>query len=61
MEPVSAPLNIIGLSLNFHVVNQAIHFIADDKAAFVSSLGLVFDATDLLGGPRSKVKFPMRE
>ncbi|KAF9565443.1 Redoxin [Agrocybe pediades] len=31
-----------------------IHFIADDKAAFVSSLGLLFDASGLLGGPRSK-------
>ncbi|KAF8892633.1 Redoxin-domain-containing protein [Infundibulicybe gibba] len=31
-----------------------IHFIADDRAAFVSSLGLVFDASPLLGGPRSK-------
>jgi peroxiredoxin len=33
----------------------AIHFIADDKAAFIGSLGLIFDATPLLGGPRSKV------
>ncbi|KAF8808938.1 Redoxin [Phlegmacium glaucopus] len=31
-----------------------IHFIADDKGAFVSSLGLIFDASGLLGGPRSK-------
>ncbi|KDR72792.1 hypothetical protein GALMADRAFT_252056 [Galerina marginata CBS 339.88] len=31
-----------------------IHFIADDKAAFVSSIGLIFDASPLLGGPRSK-------
>ncbi|KAF8970978.1 Redoxin-domain-containing protein [Flammula alnicola] len=31
-----------------------IHFIADDKGAFVGSLGLIFDATGLLGGPRSK-------
>ncbi|KAF9523029.1 Redoxin [Crepidotus variabilis] len=31
-----------------------IHFIADDKSAFVSALGLVFDASPLLGGPRSK-------
>ena len=33
----------------------AIHFIADDKAAFIGSLGLLFDAAPLLGGPRSKV------
>ncbi|EDQ99091.1 peroxiredoxin [Laccaria bicolor S238N-H82] len=32
----------------------AIHFIADDKAAFIGSLGLLFDATPLLGGQRSK-------
>lgn len=31
-----------------------IHFIADDKAAFIGSLGLLFDATPLLGGQRSK-------
>ncbi|KIM37403.1 hypothetical protein M413DRAFT_448471 [Hebeloma cylindrosporum] len=31
-----------------------IHFIADDKGAFVSSLGLIFDASPLLGNPRSK-------
>ncbi|KAG9041594.1 hypothetical protein FS837_012045 [Tulasnella sp. UAMH 9824] len=31
-----------------------IHFVADDQAQFVSALGLVMDATGLLGGPRSK-------
>ncbi|KAG8990972.1 hypothetical protein FRB90_001520 [Tulasnella sp. 427] len=31
-----------------------VHFVADDTAQFVSSLGLVMDATGLLGGPRSK-------
>ncbi|KAJ3489019.1 hypothetical protein NLJ89_g11564 [Agrocybe chaxingu] len=31
-----------------------IHFIADDKGAFVGSIGLIFDASGLLGGPRSK-------
>ncbi|KAL4072074.1 Redoxin-domain-containing protein [Scleroderma citrinum] len=31
-----------------------VRFISDDKGEFVSSLGLVFDATELLGGPRSK-------
>jgi len=30
-----------------------IHFIADDKAAFTAALGLMFDATPLLGGPRA--------
>ncbi|KAF5378134.1 hypothetical protein D9615_007520 [Tricholomella constricta] len=31
-----------------------VHFIADDNAAFANSVGLAFDATPLLGGPRSK-------
>jgi 2-Cys peroxiredoxin 5 len=31
-----------------------IHFIADDKGAFVTALGLIFDASPLLGSPRSK-------
>ncbi|KAI0067523.1 Redoxin [Artomyces pyxidatus] len=31
-----------------------VRFIADDQGAFVSSLGLVQDATSLLGGPRAK-------
>ncbi|OCH92917.1 Redoxin [Obba rivulosa] len=31
-----------------------IHFIADDKGIFVGALGLLFDATQLLGGPRAK-------
>jgi len=32
----------------------AVRFIADDKGAFTSALGLLFDASDRLGGPRSK-------
>ncbi|KAJ7471814.1 Redoxin-domain-containing protein [Mycena latifolia] len=32
----------------------SVRFIADDNAAFSSALGLVFDATPLLGGVRSK-------
>ncbi|KAJ3577009.1 hypothetical protein NP233_g19 [Leucocoprinus birnbaumii] len=31
-----------------------VRFIADDKGAFTSALGLLFDATPRLGGPRSK-------
>ncbi|PSS29882.1 hypothetical protein PHLCEN_2v2613 [Hermanssonia centrifuga] len=31
-----------------------IHFIADDKGAFVGALGLLFDASERLGSPRSK-------
>ncbi|KAF8840445.1 Redoxin [Paxillus ammoniavirescens] len=31
-----------------------VRFIADDRGAFTSGLGLLFDATDLLGSPRSK-------
>jgi len=32
-------------------------FIADDKAGLTLALGMLFDATPLLGGPRSKVCF----
>jgi len=31
-----------------------IHFVADDQGNFVGALGLVLDASALLGGPRSK-------
>ncbi|EMD35799.1 hypothetical protein CERSUDRAFT_26200, partial [Gelatoporia subvermispora B] len=31
-----------------------VHFVADDKGAFVGALGMLFDASPLLGGPRSK-------
>ncbi|KAI0776860.1 Redoxin [Trametes elegans] len=31
-----------------------VHFIADDQGAFVGSLGMLFDASPLLGAPRSK-------
>ncbi|KAI0031090.1 Redoxin [Vararia minispora EC-137] len=31
-----------------------VKFIADDQATFAGSLGLIADATDLVGGPRSK-------
>lgn len=34
----------------------AIRFIADDTGAFTSSVGLLFDASPLLGYPRSKVR-----
>jgi peroxiredoxin len=34
---------------------KAVRFIADDQALFVSELGLVFDATPILGAPRAKV------
>jgi peroxiredoxin len=37
---------------------EAVRFIADDRALFVSSLGLVLDATAGLGGPRAKVRRP---
>ncbi len=32
-----------------------VRFIADDKGELVSRLGLIFDASPLLGSPRSKV------
>jgi len=32
----------------------SVRFLADDTAAFISGLGLVFDASPFLGGPRSK-------
>ncbi|KAI0819695.1 Redoxin [Trametes gibbosa] len=31
-----------------------IHFIADDQGAFIGALGMLFDASALLGAPRSK-------
>jgi 2-Cys peroxiredoxin 5 len=31
-----------------------VHFIADDKGAFTTKLGFLFDASGLLGGPRAK-------
>lgn len=31
------------------------HFIADDQGAFTGALGMLFDASPLLGAPRSKV------
>ncbi|KAH8826831.1 Redoxin [Flagelloscypha sp. PMI_526] len=34
--------------------NKPITFIADDKSNLVSALGLLFDATPVFGGPRSK-------
>jgi hypothetical protein len=36
-----------------------VHFIADDKGALTSGLGLIFDAGNLLGAPRSKVSLPI--
>ncbi|KAK0489787.1 hypothetical protein EDD18DRAFT_1466036 [Armillaria luteobubalina] len=32
-----------------------IHFLADDQGEFAGATGLIFDATSLLGGPRSKI------
>lgn len=32
-----------------------VKFIADDKGAYTSSIGLLFDASPRLGGPRAKV------
>ncbi|EIN04457.1 Redoxin-domain-containing protein [Punctularia strigosozonata HHB-11173 SS5] len=34
--------------------DTGVRFIADDKGAFVSQLGLIFDASPLLGSPRSE-------
>ncbi|KAK0502554.1 Redoxin, partial [Armillaria luteobubalina] len=34
--------------------SAAIPFLADDQGEFVGATGLIFDATPLLGGPRSK-------
>ena len=34
----------------------AVHFIADDQGAFTGALGMLFDASGLLGAPRSKVR-----
>jgi len=38
--------------------SSKIHFIADDAGEFTTALGLLFDATGLLGGPRAKVRSP---
>jgi hypothetical protein len=35
---------------------EGVHFIADDTGAFTSGIGMMFDATPLLGAPRSKVR-----
>jgi len=32
----------------------SVHFVADDTGAFSSKLGLVFDASPILGAPRAK-------
>ncbi|PFH46536.1 hypothetical protein AMATHDRAFT_69595 [Amanita thiersii Skay4041] len=34
--------------------NTSIRFVADDQGSFTGSVGMLFDASDLLGGPRSK-------
>ena len=52
-------------SLTLHLSTQflltvlvtAIHFIADDLAEFAKSIGLSFDATPVLGGHRSLVRY----
>ncbi|KAH9946572.1 Redoxin [Amylocystis lapponica] len=31
-----------------------VHFVADDKGAFTGALGLIFDASPMLGAPRAK-------
>jgi len=36
-------------------IKTAVRFIADDQALFVSGLGLVLDASPVLGAPRAKV------
>ncbi|KAF9447088.1 Redoxin [Macrolepiota fuliginosa MF-IS2] len=57
--------NIYVIAVNDVFVTQAwkenlapqgtkVQFIADDKAAFTGSIGLLFDASARLGGPRSK-------
>lgn len=35
--------------------DKAVRFISDDQASFVSELGLVMDASPVLGAPRAKV------
>lgn len=38
------------------MICSAVRFLADDSGAFTAKLGMLFDATPLLGGPRSKVR-----
>ncbi|KAK0234802.1 hypothetical protein EDD85DRAFT_845411 [Armillaria nabsnona] len=41
--------------MSYPVANrESIHFLADDQGEFAGATGLIFDATPLLGGPRSK-------
>lgn len=40
--------------LKLALTGTPIHFIADDTGALSAALGLIFDATPLLGGPRLK-------
>ncbi|KAK0234872.1 hypothetical protein EDD85DRAFT_1025618 [Armillaria nabsnona] len=35
-------------------IGTPIHFLADDQGEFAGATGLIFNATPLLGGPRSK-------
>ncbi|PBK83405.1 Redoxin [Armillaria gallica] len=39
---------------SFDCCSTTIHFLADDQGEFAGATGLIFDATPLLGGPRSK-------
>ena len=34
---------------------RVVRFIADDEGALIGAMGMLFDASTLLGGPRSKV------
>ena len=53
---ICALIDTRSFSLNTVFIFKVIHFVADDKGAFVGSLGLLFDASPLLGAPRSKVR-----
>ena len=44
-----------GNKTDLHRKLVEIHFIADDAGAFTGAAGLLFDASPLLGAPRSKV------
>jgi hypothetical protein len=53
-EPVRTGIPTRDLCLTDCLIE--IRFIADDKGAYTGALGLLFDATPRLGGPRSKVR-----
>ena len=51
---MSPSIDTPSMSLSQYPSSTAVRFIADDKGTFTAALGLLFDASGLLGAPRSK-------